>query len=69
MAISDFFRIFAAKIDNMDKNKVYTFDAEVVSRMGVRTIAICDSDLNKFGQTLTNELEIGDKLVMTITKK
>lgn len=53
----------------MDKNKVYTFDAEVVSRMGVRTIAICDSDLNKFGQTLTNELEIGDKLVMTITKK
>jgi hypothetical protein len=53
----------------MDKNKVYTFDAEVASRMGVRTIAICDSDLNKLGQTLTNELQIGDKLVVTVTKK
>ena len=53
----------------MNKNKSYTFDAEVASRMGVRTIAICDSDLNKLGQTLTNELQIGDKLVLTITKK
>ncbi len=53
----------------MDKNKVYTFDAEVANRMGVRTIVICDSDLNKLGQTLTKELQIGDKLVVTITKK
>jgi hypothetical protein len=53
----------------MDKNKTYTFDAEVVSRMGARTIAIWDSDLNKLGQTLNNELQIGDKLVVTITKK
>ena len=54
----------------MDENKIYyTFDAEVVSRMGVRTIAICNSDLNKLGQTLTNELQIGDKLVVTFTKK
>jgi hypothetical protein len=37
--------------------------------MGVRTIVICDSDLNKLGQTLTKELQIGDKLVVTITKK
>ena len=46
----------------MNKNKSYTFDAEVASRMGVRTIAICDSDLNKLGQTLTNELQIGDSI-------
>lgn len=53
----------------MDKNKTYTFNAEVVSRMCVRTIAICDSDLQKVCQVLGNELSIGDKLVMTITKK
>lgn len=53
----------------MKKNKVYTFDAEVVSRMGVRTIAICDSEIPNLGQVLVNELSIGDKLVMTITKK
>ena len=53
----------------MIKKKEYKFNAEVVDRMCVRTISICDSDINKLEEALMRDFSVGDKLELVIIKK
>ena len=53
----------------MIKRKKYTFNAEVVDRMCVRTFRICDSDINKVEEALMRDFSVGDKLELIVIKK
>lgn len=52
----------------MNKNKRYSFNAEIVDRMTVKVISISDSDYLKFKETI-KDFSVGDKLKLVLIKQ